>query len=345
MENTSDPGGASARPVKMPFDQRDPRDPDPERTDLTGVAPLRLAEIRRRVEVVKSYLAIATPDDHARRTHALALGLSVNQFLALVRAWREHGRAEAISGAGASRGTPRPTGPRNLPTESKSAAREVVAGLGADVSHVDAVAAVEARCHALGVKAPSRSTVWNMIMAARRDARGVEGEDGLVVSRCHAKLPVERHGAVTFPSLLLVVDSGDGSVLAAAMEDDDMAVGIVSDVIRAESRGRRVLIDMDIARNSDIGVLADVRCVRPSAARTATAKALGRGFGSIELIYQISRAVRPEKTLRSRKDRPLQPGDARDVIFGQLSAHNAARGAQPPIVSWLRSATGSRAAA
>ena len=73
---------------------------------MTGVDPLRLGEVRRRVAVVKSYLALEEPTDAHRKDHAEQLGLSVNQFLALVRAWREHGRAVAMSGAGAAKGTP-----------------------------------------------------------------------------------------------------------------------------------------------------------------------------------------------------------------------------------------------
>lgn len=302
--------------------------------DMTGVDPLRMAEVRRRVAAIKSYIALPAPDDRARRRHAKSLGLSVNQFLALVRVWRETGRANAVSGSGASRGTLRPKGPRNLPTESKEAARAVVRSLGADVSHVDAVAAVEARCKTLGVRAPSRSTVWNMVMAARRDAGARDGADGLVLSRCHAKLPVEHPGGVAYPSLLLLVDAAKGTVLVAAMDEDETALDTLADALPEHAAAREIVIDADLATTLGAVDSDMVRVVKPSAARTATARALGRGFGSIELIYQLSRAVRPERTLRSRKDRPLSLADARGVVLEQLSVHNRARGAGPPMVSW-----------
>ncbi len=113
--------------------------------DMSGVDPLRINEVRRRVAVVKSYLTLTGPTDADKNTHAVQLGLSVNQFLALVRAWREHGRAVAISGAGAAKGTPRPNGRRNLPVASKKAAQDVIATLGPEVSLVETVRLVKER--------------------------------------------------------------------------------------------------------------------------------------------------------------------------------------------------------
>ena len=156
---------------------------------MTSVDLLRIGEVRRRLATVLDYLAKEMPNDASLTRHARSLGLSVNQFLALVRARRKHGRAVAISGAGAARGTARADIPRSLPGASKVAAREVIAAFGQKASHADVVRAVQARCAGLGVKAPSPSTVWNMMMSARRDAAQPAG-GGIIVSRCNLKLPV-----------------------------------------------------------------------------------------------------------------------------------------------------------
>ena len=301
--------------------------------DLTGVDPLRIEEVRRRVIAVKSYLRITEPTDQDRRRHAGELNLSVNQFLGLVRAWKEHGHAAAIAGAGAARGTPRSAGPRHLPTVSKDAAREVVAALGPDVPHVEAVQAVEARCASLGVKSPSKSTIWNMVMAARRDAAQKIHCNDIVVSRCHAKLPVAQDGVVVFPWIVLTVDASKGVVLAATMDEESAIEPTVASALMRFPAGARIVVDQGIAKQLESNLPPHV-AVRPSAARTATAKALGRGFGTIELIYQLSRAIDPRRVLRSRMDAALKPADAWRVIFEQLTGHNAARGAPPPIVNW-----------
>ncbi|UAJ11074.1 hypothetical protein [Polymorphobacter megasporae] len=301
--------------------------------DMTGVNPLRLNEVRRRVSVVRDYIALRAPTDQDRIDHAAALGLSVNQFLALVRAWREHGKAVAISGAGAAKGVPRPKSARNLPSASKAAAAAVIAKLGPDVSLVETVRHVKQRCGTLRVATPSRSTIWNMVMADRR-TRGANGREGIVVSRCQVRLPVETDDGVAFPTLAMAVDLKTGAILAAAMGDDAATASTIVDGLECRVAGGAVLVDADLAgpirRRSEV----EFTSMKPSAARTHTARTLGRGFGSLELIFQPSRAIAPADMLRSIKDAPLSPEDARRLIGEQIGVHNAARGAASAVLSW-----------
>ena len=329
MKKPERPGRTSARAQPaVPT----PSSPYDDCLDLAGVDPLRINEVRRRVAVVRAYLAEPAPDERARRRHAALLGLSVSQFLALVRAWREHGRAVAMSGAGAARGKPRAAVPRSLPTKSKDAALAVIASLGPDVAHVDAVKAVEARCASLGTKTPSRSTIWNIIMSVRRDAAQRTSIEGIIVSRCHVKIPVETTGATLFPWIVMVVDSADGEILAAAMGEERLVQATILSGLRRRGPECEVVMDSEIA--TALPSPGKYKLVKPSVARTVTTKVLGRGFGSIELIYHLSRAIDPERSLRARKDTPLQQEDVHRVIWNELSAHNAARGSLPPAVSW-----------
>lgn len=196
--------------------------------DLAGVDPLRFEEARRRVSVVKSYLAIDRPTDHDRKTHAASLNLSVNQLLALVRAWKETGRASALSAAGSAKGTPRPGSKRNLPTRSKEVALEVMRSMGSETSHVEMTKAVHARCAALGVKAPSRSTLWNMSMAMRRKRGDSAGEGAVVVARCNVRLPTLTPEGVVFPKITLIVDAKDGRILFASLDQEESKHPIAS---------------------------------------------------------------------------------------------------------------------
>jgi hypothetical protein len=300
--------------------------------DMTGVDPLRLAEVRRRVAVVKSFIALTEPTDADRKTHAMELRLSVNQFLALVRAWREHGRAVAISCAGAAKGTPRPNGRRNLPVASKAAAQEVIATLGPEVSLVETVRRVREKCGAIRVAAPSRNTIWNMLMAHRR-AGGATGRKGVVVCRCHVRLPVATATGVDFPEIAIAVDLSDGIILAATLDGDRASAAHVVSAARRRSGGQPVPIDEDIVLLAGASAHTRVRPVKGTAARAMVASVLGRGFGTLDLIYRRSLSIDPAALLRSRKDAPVDPEDARRVIAEQLIRHNAARGAKPPV--WL----------
>jgi hypothetical protein len=323
MSDADQAGGRTRAPEIDDFD-----------LDMTGVDPLRLGEIRRRVGVVKSYLLLPEPSDADRKYHAEQLGLSVNQFLALVRAWREHGRAVAISCAGAAKGAPRPKSARNLPAASKAAAADVIAKLGPDTSLVETIRLVRKACDAFQAKPPSRSTIWNMVMANRK-SRAEAGRDGIAVSRCHVRVPVRCGEGMEFPKLALAVDRQTGSILAAAMDGDATTALTIAAGIDVGPAHGPIIIDADLAKIVRAHTLVRFTSVAPTAARTDTAKILGRGFGSLDLIYQASRAIKPIDMLRSKKDAPLAPADARRAIAQQLSAHNAARGAAPPFMSWI----------
>ncbi|HEY0312266.1 MAG TPA: hypothetical protein VGC56_07190 [Allosphingosinicella sp.] len=171
-------------------------------------------------------------------------------------------------------------------------------------------------------------------MSSRRDLGQKHGSDDVVISRCHVKLPMEHEDEVVFPLIMLVVDGQNGAIIAAAMNQDGASFDSIVPPLTQLSIARRIIVDQDIAKELSGGKLPAHVAVRPSAARTATARALGRGFGSVDVTYQISRAIDPKRLLRSRKDKALSPRDARQVILEQLTTHNAARGAPPPIVNW-----------
>ena len=301
--------------------------------DMTGVDPLRRQEVRRRVAAVRSFAAIDAPTDVDRRAHADRLGLSVNQFLALVRAWREHGRAAALAASGKGRGSSRTTGPRHLPTASKAAALEVIATLGPDTPHVEAERLVRARCQALQVRPPSSSTIWNMIMAGRRDAAPLPSPAGIIVATVHAKLPVLVDAAIVLPALTLAVNATDGAIVAAARQGVDSSAAIAT-YIDARREAGPLMIDREVADRIAGEIGPGAHAVAPSAARTALAKSLGRGFGSIDILYQRRHGSAAERVLRSLKDQALSPEDGAAVLGGEMRSHNARRGVPPPTLAW-----------
>lgn len=333
------PDGSGCKPVR---DRQVCRPVEPasiEGISFEGVHPLRLEEIRKRVGILKSFLSIENVEDEDRINHAKALGLSVNQFLGLVRAWQVSKSPAALDGAGAKRGAHRSTGPRHLPTESKAVALEVIGALGASLTHTLAVDMIERRCSMLNVKPPSRSTIWNMIMDYRRNEKGGTGGDEIVIGRCHVRTPTLIAGKVEFPWIILVVDTKDGAILAAVMQDEDLLQGTVMPMLEQQSPNRSVTVDKDLAP-ALFGMATPMHTeVKSSAARTAIAKVLGRGIGDLTLLYQVSRAISPAQALITPKDKPLQFSDLEDFVIKELIAHNLIRHRPRPLVSWKSSAS------
>ena len=68
--------------------------------DLSGVAPMRWQEVRRRVTAVREYLELAQPTVSDREAAAGKVGLSLDQFERLMRSWRIHSDPARLDGAG-----------------------------------------------------------------------------------------------------------------------------------------------------------------------------------------------------------------------------------------------------
>ncbi|KHA65171.1 hypothetical protein [Sphingomonas sp. Ant20] len=300
-----------------------------EKIDMDGVDPLRWAEVRRRADVIRKYLAVEDADEVHRKEHARLLGLSPNQFMALVRAWREHeGRAARLAGSGAKRGAPRRRTRLAVPHESKTVAAAIIDELGGSAPFVDINRRVAEKCLAQGLTPPSRSTVWNMVMSRRSTQAGPL--KGVVVGTCRVRLPVQAGTVIAMPSLTLAVRSEDGAVLAASMsEPNDGWSDFLFRLVAAEEDVR---IDETLSP-----LLPDdghrSRSITPTAARSALSRVLGRGIERLRLVYVASKAIAPERLLTTREDRPLSPGDAHVIVADALTRHNGARQIPPPI--WI----------
>lgn len=300
-----------------------------EKIDMDGVDPLRWAEVRRRAGVIRKYLAIGDADEAHRKEHAKLLGLSPNQFMALVRAWREHeGSAARLAGSGAKRGAPRRRTRLAVPRESKTVAAAIIDEIGGSAPFVGINRRVAEECLAQGLTPPSRSTVWNMVMSRRSTQAGPL--EGVVIGTCRVRLPVQAGTVVAMPSLTLAVRGEDGTVLAASMsEPDDGWSDFLSRLVASEEDVRidetlSPLLPGDGHRS---------RPIAPTAARSALSRVLGRGIDRLRLVYVASKAIAPERLLTTREDRPLSAEDARAIVSDALTRHNGARQNPPPV--WM----------
>ncbi|WP_206240463.1 hypothetical protein [Novosphingobium terrae] len=290
--------------------------------DLSGVDAMRRPEARRRVGVVVDFLRIASPTDADRADHAAKLGLSVNQFSALVRAWRMHGSAAKLAGSGAHRGSSRRPSRLSVPAKAKDEAKRIIAAMGVDAPFVRIHEAVLARCVELKVSPPSRSTLWNMVMASRSQPH--DGGEGIVVGTCAIRLPMLREGDIVMPMISLAVRTADGAVVAAALGNGQWSEFLACKATEAMP----VRADMALLH---AGQVDGVTAVLPSAARTELSRVVGRGIAGIKLLYQPSKAIKPARLLKTKDDQPLTEADMHDVVFAALSRHNESRRATAPI--------------
>lgn len=298
--------------------------------DMRGVDPLRWEEVRRRVAVVKAYLAIPFPTETDRKAHADQLDRSVNQFMALVRAWREHRSAAKVAAAGAHRHAARRPSRLAIDRTAKDEAARIIETIGTDAPLAGIVGAVNARCMALGLKPPSRSTLWNMAVASRK---GRGGESGILVATCPVRLPMASEGDITLPTLTLAVRTDDGSVLAAALRNADWETAI-TDLAAAAAGDATVRADRALlTQKRSASVTASIEPLPGVKARSAMSRILGSGVDDLRLIYQPSKAISPERLLTTKQDSPLSPEDVRLVVTAAVARHNAARKALDAV--WL----------
>ncbi len=294
--------------------------------DMTGVDPLRWTETRRRVGVVVEFVAIDMPTETDRKRHAERLGLSVNQFMALVRAWRTHRNAASIACSGAYRGASRRPSRLSVDGEAKAIAARVIEENGPNAPFVSLVAAVMARCGQVGCVPPSRSTIWNMVSRKRQTAMREDG--GVVVATCRVRLPVDVDGLIDLPTIVLAVRIGDGAVLAAAMPAGSIGwAGIVRHVAGC---GTEVRIDESLLTQQNPIEVA-IRPISPTAARSEMSRILGRGLDNVRLVYRANRGITAEGLLKTREDSPLAMDDARHIVAAAITRHNVTRGGLPTV--------------
>lgn len=304
-----------------------------ENLDLSGVDPLRREEVRRRVSVVKAFLALPAPGDADRRRHAEALNLSSNQFMALVRAWREHQRASSVAGSGSTRGNPRSIGPRHLREDVRRVAEGAVAHLRPGATLSEATKAVANLCVEAGLAAPCKATVAKMLREKRRGQSLPEEKGVVVAGRCWLRLPVTIGAGIAMPQIAIAVRAEDGVVLAATMSEDPLRHIAVAAV--AANMPGLTLVNIDSEMLAELPAVAGgIGCLSsPAIVRRHLARILGDGIEGVRLVYKAGAQARPERLLRARKDVPLSHCDAMAVIRTAIDSSNTTRGG--PRAVWI----------
>lgn len=303
-----------------------------EDLDMSGVDPLRWAEIRRRVAVIKEFLTIRKPCDQDRQCYAHRLDLRTSQFMALVSAWREYGRASAIAGGGKEKGKQRKAGPRHLPTGIKEAAKTVLANLDRSTTLDKAHAIVTDVLSAQGLKAPSRSTVWHLMRASRQEPVQATDKNIILATRCWLRLPTLMDDGIDYPSIILAVRLNSAAVLAASMATDPHSSKRLAAALASLAPEDHIKVENPLAPAFD-NLPKEVSTILSFNARRELARAIGSGFGYLRMIYHPARTADAVDTL-GKRDTPLSLEDAQRAALAAINLHNSARNA--PACSWIK---------
>ncbi|MBC3941180.1 hypothetical protein [Sphingomonas albertensis] len=184
--------------------------------DLREVDPRRLAETKRRIEIVREYAKIQRPSGADAKLAASALGMSTSNFSRLVKSWREHGRLKAgVTFERRSRAVT--SSAKGIPHTSRTAVERAVETAGPMARFTDVVAAAAGACEMDGTLCPSNATIW-LIMNDVRSRNGVDiasSSPSILVARCTLDLPVRIGRSARLPHLLFGVALPEMRVISA----------------------------------------------------------------------------------------------------------------------------------
>lgn len=303
--------------------------------------PARWAEIRRRVELIKDYLA-GPRTARRREVAAGALGMTPGQFLRLARVWRETGDAARLHGAGT------PLARRNsrqLPKATETILEAVLDDLGPNVRPAAAQREVNARCDAAGTPRPSHTAVYRRLNLRRRERGAVLGDEPLIaLVPCAIRLPVTEGGRLVAPLAILAVALPEGSILAAEVGAEgirkprmDVLLRRLTRLARANAPGRAVVAAPALLDGSGKPVqIAGVEVHPSGLPGKVVAAVLGQRVGAIE-IRKASRSLRAmQERAEARLARPLTLAELPIALLRAIELHNAGRngGAPPAYALW-----------
>jgi hypothetical protein len=127
-----------------------------EGIDLSGVDPVRVPEARRRIEAIRTYLALENPRTADAVRIGESVGLSRWRFVRLVTAWRLHRDAKLL--VMDRRNDSGPTS--SISPVTAGIMDEVIREVGTNATLRSIAERIGARCADVGLEAPGQPTIW-----------------------------------------------------------------------------------------------------------------------------------------------------------------------------------------
>jgi hypothetical protein len=295
-----------------------------EGIDLSGVDPVRLPEIRRRIMVLDEYVALHRPDADLRKAYAARIGISVSQLYHLARVWRTSRSAESIPGARSRFAVPRP---RRVDPGAIRIAQATIDHLGATTARRSILAEVARRCTEASVDAPSDSTVTNMLSAARSAmARPIGLDPEILVDELTVRLPVLDGRDVIMPRVLVAVVLPQRRIVATDMACTRTSAPSFMALMRAlEAASSTAGVRLPV-RAPHVGGESDAvtrgKNVRDRDHRPKLSQVMGNRLGQLGILYRPNMARPASELAAARHASPLHEADARRIILEATAEHN-----------------------
>ncbi len=306
--------------------------------ELVGVDPRRRALVRKRLQIVRRYLALPTPSRRDDEEFAAELGIAPPSFLVLVRAYRAHGSAAAMPGAKvAVKNRIRDARMPDLRTEA--AVSQALGELGLDATSIELLERVEEICRSTGARPPSIGVVQLRRARARRTA-GATGVQGLVLDHIALDLPITVDGdALALPVLTAVLEGETGRVTGWSLDTRPPTPrAAAAALMMAAGRTGPVIgpLDMSIGASTEWGDLcraleaSGIDRVGSNQPRLRAGGSAFRMLGDrLSGIQLLPRKVNRPKVARLRSRFRYKFHDAVDAVRVAIETHNGTRGPSP----------------
>lgn len=305
--------------------------------DFSGVEPTRVAEALRRIKTIENYLDIERPGAEQTAAAAESLQLTRWTFARLVKSWRDH-RDPTMMVKSRTGPSKRDYG---IDVRAKRIAKEEIQKVGFSAELSNVAPAIEAACNKLAIKPPSRPTIYNYILAERRE--GTLRFDRLpcvVIGRMWFHLPLEETAANAMPCALLGVALPERIVIAHAISASKYSppsiVKVLSEVLDAsngEGVCKELLLDsVDRAAASSMIAARDLSGI--ASCKLSLQRLLAQAFGDqislLQPIYRRGGALVKPKYVMGSHDQSLDADAAVSVIEEAIALSNSARGELGP---------------
>lgn len=294
--------------------------------NLSGIDPLKWAEVRRRAGAVKEYLTLKNPSAADRERLGATLNIGAHQFANLIKAWVAQRDASVFApGLRSQRQSRSKRG--GVDPRAREIAREVFAEIGADARISRFVEIVGRRCAAVGVAPPSRSSLW--LLASESRSKGEDDDNGVIIGRAHLRLPVKFDEGVTFPEVVVAVDYPTGRVIDAVFAESagDFDVERLAASIAGSIRSGSVTVQANDADADRLVPFLPENCtidrLLPTLPSIKLSKTIGGKVGRIKLSYRPLK-VRPATVMQSGRDEAPGLADAKLALELACRSHNAA---------------------
>lgn len=294
--------------------------------DMSGVDPVRWAEVRRRIRVIEKFHSSDRTEEAAREA-ADDLGISINQFRRLERVWRVHRQASLIAKSGASRRQKR-SRPSGIQPETLETIRQTIRDLGADARIRDIVAETHRRCDEHGFRRASDKAIWTKVMQERAEHPGAtDPTPKILIGKCALALPVETAQGLVRPRAWLAVLMPEAVVAAIDVTfepGDQPSLARVMAELRAasdEEAAPRPVV-MSAFNLLAAGPEFDGLLTEKAGGRNAhVASRLGNLLGGIAITDYVGDRT-ADRYIRSHLDTALAAADAERAVRHALAAHN-----------------------